>query len=287
MFVSPQRPNDDAMNEVGWKIDEWYTGHGTSLCRTTVRADAHWQGHFEDLVLTQCLQPVRARFDFGESRDYHPMSTGEFLLLPARAVMDAAISKPHVSVHCAIPLTVIEAHEHAGLQKDALNVLFRRPFRSPLITMLTKELWMEAREGLPRGRIFGEAAASLLAFALAKASGDAPVVHKGGLSPKKFRLIVDRIDACLKTGITLKDLADVAGLSVWHFSRAFHISAGMPVVEYVNRQRILRAQGHIAGGGVTILEAALEVGFSNPSHFAKLFRRYTGQSPREWLRARQ
>jgi AraC-like DNA-binding protein len=287
MFASPLRPSTEAFSEVGWHIREWHTGHGTSLCLTEVDAEAHWQGHFEDLVLTQCLRPVRARFDFGESRALHPMSEGEFLLLPAKAPLDVGIRQRHVSLHCALPLALITAHESGGLSLGNLRVLFDKPFRSPWISMLTNDLWAEARDGLPRGRLFGEAAASLLAFALARAAGERPAIHKGGLSPRQFRDAQERIDASLATGITLQELASEAGLSIWHFSRAFHASASEPLVEYINRRRIAKAQTCLAKGGVSVLQAASESGFSSPSHFAKLFRRYTGLSPREWLRAQR
>jgi len=285
MFVSPLRPNPEALGEMGWQISEWHTGFGTSLCRTEVKENAHWRGHFEDLVLTQCLQPVRARFDFGEVRTPHPMSKADFLLLPAKTPLDISMRQGHTSLHCALPISMMKAHEAAGLRFESLLVLFQRPFRSPWISMITAQLWAEARDGQPRGRLFGEAAASLLAFALARAAGEQPAMHKGGLSPRQFRDAVDRIEASLNTGITLRELADAAQLSPWHFSRAFHVSAGMPLLEYVNRAKIVRAQQHLLAGKTSVLQAALAAGFTNPSHFAKLFRRFTGHSPREWVRA--
>jgi AraC-like DNA-binding protein len=284
MHTSPLRPNPDALRDVGWTMREWHTGFGTSLCGTQVAANAHWQSHFEDIVLTQCLQPAQARFDFGDSRAWHPMSAADFLLLPARTRIDVTMRQSHESAHCALPLSLITAHESSGLRLEDLLVLFRRPFRSPWVSMLTSELWSEARGGFPRGRLFGEAAASLLAFALARAAGEQPVIHKGGLSPRQFRQTVERIEASLHQDVSLHALAGAAGLSVWHFSRAFRISAGMPLTEFVNRRRIERAQRRIAEAGISILEAASEAGFSSPSHFAKVFRRYTGMSPGTWKR---
>lgn len=285
MFTSPLKPNEDALRDVGWHMREWHTGHGLSLCHTQVGASAHWQGRFEDLVLTRCLNPAQARFDFGESRAWHPMTSEDFLLLPARAQIDINIRQPHHSAHCALPLALISAHETGGLRLEALFTLSRRPFRSPWIGMLTQELWAESRAGQPRGRLFGEAAASLLAFALARAAGEQPAIHKGGLSSRQFREAVDRIEAAHGIGISLHDLAREAGLSAWHFSRAFHVSSGMTVTEYVNRSRIAYARMRLASG-TSILAAAAETGFSSPSHFSKLFRRYTGLSPAAWLKSR-
>lgn len=285
MLSSPLRPNPDALREVGWTMREWHSGFGTSLCATEVAANAHWRSHFEDIVLTQCLQPAQARFDFGESRAWHPMTSADFLLLPARTQIDVNMRQSHQSAHCALPLSLIAAHETSGLRLDDLLALFRRPFRSPLVSMLTGELWSEAREGFPRGRLFGEAAASLLAFALARAAGERPMIHKGGLSPRQFRQAADRIEASLCEGISLHALAEAAGLSIWHFSRAFRVSAGMPLTEFVNRRRVEHARRRIAEAGISVLEAATETGFSSPSHFAKIFRRYTGMSPGTWKRA--
>src|SRR5262249_42016782 len=51
---------------------------------------------------------------------------------------------------------------------------------------------------------------------------------RGGLAPGALRRVRELIERQIATKITLQELADVAGLSSGHFSRAFRQSVGMP-----------------------------------------------------------
>ena len=56
----------------------------------------------------------------------------------------------------------------------------------------------------------------------------------------------------------------------------------MSPLQFVTRQRITRAQQLIRETSRTLIEVALEVGYTSPSHFAKVFRRVTGVTPTEF-----
>jgi AraC family transcriptional regulator len=63
-------------------------------------------------------------------------------------------------------------------------------------------------------------------------------------------------------------LAELAGLSPFHFSRAVKQSTGMTPLQFVTRERILQAQQLIRETSRSLIEIALEVGYRSPSHFA-------------------
>jgi AraC-like DNA-binding protein len=71
----------------------------------------------------------------------------------------------------------------------------------------------------------------------------------------------------------------MAGLSVFHFARAFRQSFGMPPHSYLLRRRIERADRLLEQTELSLSEIALSTGFSDQSHFAKHFRRLTGMTP--------
>ena len=56
----------------------------------------------------------------------------------------------------------------------------------------------------------------------------------------------------------------------------------MTPLQFVTRQRITRAQQLIRETSRNLIEVGLEVGYSNPSHFAQVFRRVVGVTPTEF-----
>ena len=99
------------------------------------------------------------------------------------------------------------------------------------------------------------------------------------LSTEKLNLISEYIDANLERKITLSDLAAVAGIGKFYFSRLFKSSIGCSPYTYVLRRRIEKAKKLLRYSNISICEIALECGFSNQSHLAKHFRRISGTTP--------
>ena len=85
--------------------------------------------------------------------------------------------------------------------------------------------------------------------------------------------------------VPLAELAGLAGMSEFHFSRVFKRAAGLSPARYFIRLRMERARELLGDPTRNILEVGLEVGYSSASHFANLFRRETGLTPTEYRRS--
>jgi len=59
-------------------------------------------------------------------------------------------------------------------------------------------------------------------------------------------------------------------------------STGMSPLQFVTRERIVRAQQLVRETSRSLIEIALEVGYASPSHFAQVFRRVVGVAPTEF-----
>jgi AraC-like DNA-binding protein len=77
-------------------------------------------------------------------------------------------------------------------------------------------------------------------------------------------------------------VADHVHLNADRFSRLFKKVTGVTVAEYVNRARVERVKQLLANPDTRVSEAALATGFRDIAHFNRSFRRYTGQSPRQY-----
>ena len=102
---------------------------------------------------------------------------------------------------------------------------------------------------------------------------------RGGMAPLTLRRICEHIEREIANTIRLQELADIAGLSIAHFSRAFRQSMGMPPRRYMSQRRIEAAAERIRDTSLPLSEIALSLGFSDQSHFTRVFVRLRGETP--------
>jgi AraC-like DNA-binding protein len=102
---------------------------------------------------------------------------------------------------------------------------------------------------------------------------------RGGLPPGAMRRVREHVEAHLSESMDLAELAAIAGLSVYHFARAFKQSAGVTPHHYLVHRRIERAQEMLARSELPLSGIALATGFSDQSHLARHFRQMLGMTP--------
>ncbi|WP_294536156.1 AraC family transcriptional regulator [uncultured Rhodoblastus sp.] len=111
---------------------------------------------------------------------------------------------------------------------------------------------------------------------------DKAKAEKGGLSALQTKRALSAIEAHLPADLGVKALAEAAGLSVFHFSRAFKKSVGAAPHQYLLRLRIDRARSLLENTHLSILDVAAAVGYDDQGSFARSFRKETGLSPRRY-----
>lgn len=104
------------------------------------------------------------------------------------------------------------------------------------------------------------------------------------MSPAKLRRVLDYIEGNLAQKITIKELADVAGISMFHFCRVFKKATNQTPYQYVCSRRLLNAQLLMANGQNSLAEIGLSCGFSSQAHFTNAFLKETGMPPGRYRR---
>ena len=85
-----------------------------------------------------------------------------------------------------------------------------------------------------------------------------------------------------KMPITLNVMAGVVSMSPIYFSAVFKKEVGVNFLEYLHQFRIAKSKQLLCDVCLNISEVALESGFSDPRHFAKVFRKIVGITPTEY-----
>lgn len=110
----------------------------------------------------------------------------------------------------------------------------------------------------------------------------APEADGGGRLTRLQRQRLDEyIASHLGSDIGLGDLAQVAGLSRFHFIRIFKNTTGKTPYQHVIERRLERAAGLLERGQATVEQAARDSGFKNTSRFIRAFRGSRGVTPGE------
>lgn len=128
--------------------------------------------------------------------------------------------------------------------------------------------------------------AGLVRRILQKTKCNAAAPRSDGITTADLLRVTDFVDANVGRALRLVELADVAGMSQFHFARAFKAAMNETPMRYVLERRIVAAKVALAGGD-SIAVVALDAGFSSQSHFTTSFRLVTGVTPATWRAGRR
>jgi AraC family transcriptional regulator len=104
----------------------------------------------------------------------------------------------------------------------------------------------------------------------------------GGLSGYKLRRVSEFIKENIEDDLTLGKIAEIAGLSRFHFAGVSRQTTGLTPQQYVTQKRIENAKQLLAFSDLPLIEISLRSGFKNQSHFTTLFRKFTKFTPKTW-----
>jgi AraC family transcriptional regulator len=110
---------------------------------------------------------------------------------------------------------------------------------------------------------------------------------RGGLAPWQERRAKELMSTDLGREISLAFVARECKLSVSHFARSFKQCTGKPPHRWLLENRVEKAKELMLDAQLPLAEIALECGFSDQSHFTRVFSRTVGTSPGSWQRLRK
>ncbi len=151
----------------------------------------------------------------------------------------------------------------------------------PKIEHLMRALEHESNQPSTHDDFGLECIATAIALALSQHAGVTAISSEAGprLAPRQIRAVQSYVDEHLEQSIALAELAATAGLSPFHFLRAFKQSLGLTPGQYVLDRRMERARSLLKSSNRSVAEVGICVGFAHSSHFTRAFRRAVGMAP--------
>ena len=104
--------------------------------------------------------------------------------------------------------------------------------------------------------------------------------------PRWLLRALDYLHAHCLERMELRDVATSVGVHPSRLSHEFRARLGTSPGEFVRRLRLEWAAQEFLSSNATIADIALRSGFSDQSHFTRMFRRHFGIGPAAWRRSR-
>jgi len=110
-------------------------------------------------------------------------------------------------------------------------------------------------------------------------------------STKQYSLPVQKaiiyMDSDLSSDLSLKTLANLQNVSASYLSSLFKKETGQTITDYVNNKRVRLAMQLLGTTKLQIQTIAQHCGILDVNYFTKMFKKYVGQTPKEYRKAIQ
>ena len=224
----------------------------------------------------------------GPTRDVD-ISPGQITVAPAGSTYDWQTKGPVDFTHLYICPKRLDHTVHQAFDREPRSIQLqdRLGLKDDLLERLISTMIEDLGAEEAPSKLYFETlfdAAVLRVIRLATNASQVPDRGRQALAPARLRRVKAFIEAHLDEDLDLQALADVAGLSRFHFSRAFQQTTGFSPYLFVTRARIERAKLTLMQTDAPLVEVARAHGYNSRAQFSSAFRKITGIGPQEWRR---
>jgi AraC family transcriptional regulator len=228
--------------------------------------------------------------DLGGEWTANGVTAGDFFLTrsvtPYEMRWHAKGDEPFNVMHLYLSVPLVERVAEEVLGKTTVGLRDVSGGRDEQLSHLLALIYRELSAGGAGGPLSIQGLAQSLAVHLIRhyALREGEPCRQNALPSAKLRRAIAFMETHLQEPFDLTQLAQGVGMSEFHFSRLFKKAMGLSPSHHFIRQRVAKAQRLLQETNTSIIEVAMAVGYSSPSHFAQIFRRETGISPRAYRR---
>ncbi len=244
--------------------------------------EQNYQAHQLNIGMTGRMTTIRQT---ATGRRFISTTDNPLCLVPSGQFVGAEIHEETTAVSLMVNPVYVQEIGQANAWPGNVEIIERPNFSDPLLQQIGLALYQEAKAKVPQGNLYAESLNQMLVMHLLKhysvSNGPAPAFN-GGLPAFKLRRVKEFIRENLDETVGLAQLAAVAGLSAFHFARAFKRTTGETPQRYLTQTRIEQAKRLLTNERMSLVEVGAQVGFKNQSHFTSVFHRFVGATPKDW-----
>jgi AraC-like DNA-binding protein len=217
-----------------------------------------------------------------------PVERGRFRLVQAPAEFDSRITN-------STPIEMLNIYFSTRLMNQIARDLGQRPKRvalkdpmwdqpDELIATLAQSIAADIKSPVVADRMFAQETALLILYRLLARHSD--LVDAKDLAESRaqgdFRWAIEFMIDHLDKPLVVDQLAVLAKMSTFSFTRAFTKIYGKTPTSYLRQLRLERAKELLLRTSLPIAAVALRVGYSDAAHFVIAFKRDAGVTPRSY-----
>ncbi|MDJ0724212.1 MAG: AraC family transcriptional regulator [Prochloraceae cyanobacterium] len=226
--------------------------------------------------------PIRAERSLDGYRREEQIINGDIIIVPVSVTHSCRSNDRVKAIVLALNPVAIANIAPDEINPDLVELTPQFARSDPLLHQIGLTLKKELELGTFHGSLYINALFNALAIHLIHKYGLKKVnieQYLDGLSKVRLDRVLEFIDENLENQIQLIDLASIAGINQYYFSRLFKKSMGVPPYKYVTEQRINQAKQLLKQTDLNVLDIAIACGFTHSSHLARHFKRLVGISP--------
>jgi AraC family transcriptional regulator len=235
------------------------------------------------IVVLHSGVPATLRWRFNGRSHEAFFSGGEAIINPAGLFVAPRWSEAVELLLMAIqPRFMNRIAREMGASRS-VELVPRFHFRDGLLEQLVRALVMEFELSELPDCVYADSLVHTLIAHLIKKYSKTRMrlqLSRHGLPHKSLARVVEFIDAHLNDNLSLRGIADVAGMSPSYFLTMFKRSVGLAPHQYLISKRIERARTLLTETRLPIVDIATQAGFADQSHLTRMMKRYTGLTPR-------
>ncbi|SCK10192.1 Transcriptional regulator containing an amidase domain and an AraC-type DNA-binding HTH domain [Variovorax sp. HW608] len=223
-------------------------------------------------------------WDMGKGWHRESARPGRMLALPEETESRWEVKGKRKLLLLAVPRRTVQrilSADSATNVEEAFRPLSLESWEDPLAQGLMLRIW-EALAGSHRidQLLVDGALMTIIAHLVQRAGGAQPAERSVALPSWRLKRVCEYVDAHLSEDLDVETLAELAGLSVRHFSRAFTRQLGQTPHRWLMSRRTERALELLADEHMSLAHVADSCGFANQSHLTKVLKQETGYTPK-------
>lgn len=226
-------------------------------------------------------------WDMGTGWHKESAVPGRMLLLPSDNASQWKVRGSRQLLVLAVPTRTVRQILGPAMPdrlSEALRPLADQTWPDDFVQSMMLRLWSAAEAAHPTDRLITDnGLITLVSHLVQRSEAERKPVKFFAMPPWRLRRVHEYVEANLNEPLDLLALAEVAGLSVRHFARAFREELGETPHRWLMARRLERAMELLKRDEMPLAQIADACGFAGQSHFTKVFKQMTGESPMRWL----